>query len=323
MNVQVRLPGTEHWTSKGDVKLFIWNKVAGDPAKTRGTILFVHGSSMASQPTFDLEVPGRPDSSAMEYFARQGYDCWCVDMEGYGRSTKDRDNNAPIAQGADGRQPVIRACTVARPTPMWCRPSAERRQAFVHHEGIDEAQPRVFERRREPPDNLESVGLPRLDGALVGAHHEIELHREKAARPGVFERVFEHGAADARSLGIRRCHVAAVGHVSAAAHLVRLEKVGAENPLRFFSDEDVMAFALPVFQRIAPAHVSREGIGLSCADHRLQDGPDRVAIVGSRASNHRHGSLCRMGSIRGSTDTYSSKVARNVTGAEGRRRHAR
>ena len=27
MNVQVRLPGTEHWTNKGDVKLFLWNKV--------------------------------------------------------------------------------------------------------------------------------------------------------------------------------------------------------------------------------------------------------------------------------------------------------
>lgn len=101
MNVQVRMPGTEHWTAKGDVKLFMWNKVAGDPAKTKGTILFVHGSSMASQPTFDLDVPGRPDSSAMEYFARQGYDAWCVDMEGYGRSTKDRDNNAPISFGAD------------------------------------------------------------------------------------------------------------------------------------------------------------------------------------------------------------------------------
>src|SRR3954465_10093718 len=101
MNVQVRLQGTEHWTNKGDVKLFLWNKVAGDPAKTKGTILFVHGSSMASQPTFDLDVPGRPDSSTMEYFAKQGYDCWCVDMEGYGRSTKDRDNNAPISYGAD------------------------------------------------------------------------------------------------------------------------------------------------------------------------------------------------------------------------------
>jgi len=54
---------------------------------------------MASQPTFDLQVPGR--TSAMDYFARRGFDCWSVDMEGYGRSTKDRDNNAPIAQGAD------------------------------------------------------------------------------------------------------------------------------------------------------------------------------------------------------------------------------
>jgi pimeloyl-ACP methyl ester carboxylesterase len=37
----------------------------------------------------------------MDFFARRGYDTWCVDMEGYGRSTKTRDNNAPIAYGAD------------------------------------------------------------------------------------------------------------------------------------------------------------------------------------------------------------------------------
>ena len=56
---------------------------------------------MASQPTFDLQVPGRADSSAMDYFAARGFDTWCVDMEGYGRSTKTRDNNAPISYGAD------------------------------------------------------------------------------------------------------------------------------------------------------------------------------------------------------------------------------
>jgi pimeloyl-ACP methyl ester carboxylesterase len=101
MNEQARLTGTEHWTHKGDVRLFLWNKCAVDPGQSAGTILFVHGSSMASQPTFDLHVPGRPDSSAMEWFARHGYDCWSVDMEGYGRSTKTRDNNAPISHGAD------------------------------------------------------------------------------------------------------------------------------------------------------------------------------------------------------------------------------
>jgi pimeloyl-ACP methyl ester carboxylesterase len=94
--------GEEHWTNKGDdVRLFLWEKYAGDPSGPAGTILFVHGSSMASQPTFDLQVPGRTDSSAMDYFARRGFDTWCVDMEGYGRSDKHRDINCDIANGAD------------------------------------------------------------------------------------------------------------------------------------------------------------------------------------------------------------------------------
>jgi pimeloyl-ACP methyl ester carboxylesterase len=94
--------GEEHWTTKdGNVKLFLFEKCTGDPKISAGTILFVHGSSMAAQPTFDLQVEGRLDSSVMDWFARRGFDCWCVDMEGYGRSTKDRDNNAPIAQGAE------------------------------------------------------------------------------------------------------------------------------------------------------------------------------------------------------------------------------
>jgi pimeloyl-ACP methyl ester carboxylesterase len=68
------------------VRLFLWEKAAGASPGPRGTVLFVHGSSMASQPTFDLQVSGRSDSSAMDCFARLGYDTWCVDMEGYGRS---------------------------------------------------------------------------------------------------------------------------------------------------------------------------------------------------------------------------------------------
>lgn len=95
------ITGQEHWTRKGDVRLFLWEKSAGKPEGKRGTVLFVHGSSMASQPTFDLQVPGRPHSSAMDWFAQQGYDTWCVDMEGYGRSDKQRDIYFDIANGAD------------------------------------------------------------------------------------------------------------------------------------------------------------------------------------------------------------------------------
>jgi pimeloyl-ACP methyl ester carboxylesterase len=100
MTKPVAVAGQEHWTNRGDVRLFLWEKRATGPEKA-GTILFVHGSSMASQPTFDLQVPGRTDSSVMDWFARRGFDTWSVDMEGYGRSTKDRDNNAPISYGAD------------------------------------------------------------------------------------------------------------------------------------------------------------------------------------------------------------------------------
>jgi pimeloyl-ACP methyl ester carboxylesterase len=101
MTAEPRITGREHWTHKGPVRLFLWEKAAGTAPGPLGTLLFVHGSSMGSQPTFDLQVPGRADSSAMDHFARLGYDTWCVDMEGYGRSDKHRDNNANIAMGAE------------------------------------------------------------------------------------------------------------------------------------------------------------------------------------------------------------------------------
>jgi pimeloyl-ACP methyl ester carboxylesterase len=98
------ITGQDHWTSKstpdGDVRLFMYEKYAGSP-DGKPAVLFVHGSSMASQPTFDLKVPGRPDSSVMDWFAQRGFVCWCVDMEGYGRSAKHRDIYCDISNGAD------------------------------------------------------------------------------------------------------------------------------------------------------------------------------------------------------------------------------
>ena len=100
--------GTEHATTKlaggAKVKLFLWRKRLRNPAAgegRQGTILFVHGSSISSTPTFDLQVPGRPELSAMDWFARKGYDTWCVDCEGYGRSDKSRPINADVSSGAD------------------------------------------------------------------------------------------------------------------------------------------------------------------------------------------------------------------------------
>ena len=164
------LKGEEHWTTKdGGARLFLFEKCIGDPAKSKGTILFVHGSSMASQPTFDLQVPGRPDSSAMDHFARRGFDCWCVDMEGYGRSTKDRDNNAPIGMGADDCYAAalyIEKLRGPRPLLVYGISSgalraalfAERHPAMVARLALDamvwtgEGSPTLAERKKKLPD---------------------------------------------------------------------------------------------------------------------------------------------------------------------------
>src|SRR5580765_5534536 len=104
MDKATQVFGVEHWTQKqtsdGAVRLFLWEKYVDSPAD-KPAVLFVNGSSMALQPTFDLTVPGRPDSSVMDWFAARGYDTWCMDHEGYGRSDKKRPINCDIPNGAD------------------------------------------------------------------------------------------------------------------------------------------------------------------------------------------------------------------------------
>jgi pimeloyl-ACP methyl ester carboxylesterase len=181
MNEMTTVKGQEHWTAKGDVKLFLWEKCAGDPAKSKATILFVHGSSMASTPTFDLQVPGRV--SAMDHFARLGYDCWCVDMEGYGRSTKTRDNNAPISQGADdcfAAATYIQSLRGKKPLLVYGISSgalraalfAERHPEMVARLALDafvwtgEGSPTLEQRRKKLPEFLASNRRP-IDKAFV------------------------------------------------------------------------------------------------------------------------------------------------------------
>ncbi len=113
MRPEEDVTGEEHWTGKGDARIFLYEKYLDRPSGDVGTIVFVHGSSMASQPTFDLRVEGRPYSSAMNWFALKGFDAWCVDMEGYGRSSKDRDSHFMISDGADD---LKAACDYIRET---------------------------------------------------------------------------------------------------------------------------------------------------------------------------------------------------------------
>jgi pimeloyl-ACP methyl ester carboxylesterase len=171
------IQGQEHWTSKGDAKLFLWEKRAPGGAKN-GTILFVHGSSMASQPTFDLHVPGRPDSSAMDYFVAHGFDTWCMDMEGYGRSTKDRGLDATISEGADdlkaGTDYIFKTRNHTGPLLVYGissgalraalfaqrHPNRVRRLALDAHVWTGEGSPTLAERRKKLPEFLKTKRRP-------------------------------------------------------------------------------------------------------------------------------------------------------------------
>jgi pimeloyl-ACP methyl ester carboxylesterase len=92
--------GREHTTTVKGQKLFLWEKRhTAEPFL--GTILFVHGSSMAATPGFDLQAPGTDYVSAFDWFAAKGFDCWTVDHRGYGRSYKGPEFLATIAEGAE------------------------------------------------------------------------------------------------------------------------------------------------------------------------------------------------------------------------------
>jgi pimeloyl-ACP methyl ester carboxylesterase len=105
----------------------------------------------------------------MEWFAKRGYDTWCVDMEGYGRSTKDRDNKADVAQGADdllAAATYIQKTRGKRPMHVYGISSgalraalfAQRNPALVGRLALDamvwtgEGSPTLAERRKKLPE---------------------------------------------------------------------------------------------------------------------------------------------------------------------------
>jgi len=178
-----KISGQEHWTTKGDVRLFLWEKRAAGTQPARGTVLFVHGSSMASQPTFDLQVPGRPHSSAMEFFAERGFDTWCMDMEGYGRSDKKRDINCDIANGADDLSVATEYIIKTRGTPSFLtygissgalraalfaqrHPERVKRLALDAFVWTGEGSPTLAERRKKLPE-FQSRNRRPIDRAFV------------------------------------------------------------------------------------------------------------------------------------------------------------
>ncbi len=92
--------------SEPGIEIFVRNKRPTNLSKytPERTLLFVHGSTYPAHTGFDIPLGGQ---SWMEYIASRGYDVYCLDVRGYGRSTRPKamdepaQNNPPVARTPD------------------------------------------------------------------------------------------------------------------------------------------------------------------------------------------------------------------------------
>ena len=114
----------EYWADKGGVKLNLWRKRVGAPQpgeKPLPILFLVHGSSNSTRSSYDLSVPGKGEYSLMNVMAREGYDVWTMDHDGYGYSGSS-GNNSDIASGVEdlkAAMPVIAKETGQRKMHMY------------------------------------------------------------------------------------------------------------------------------------------------------------------------------------------------------------
>jgi pimeloyl-ACP methyl ester carboxylesterase len=85
-----------------EVSIYLRNKrhsktEVGNPERT---LLFVHGATYPSSVTFDFVAGGY---SWMDSLARAGYDCWLMDLRGYGRSERPPE----MAQAPEINGPIV------------------------------------------------------------------------------------------------------------------------------------------------------------------------------------------------------------------------
>ena len=88
--------------SEPGIDIFVRNKRPANLAKytPERTLLFVHGSTYPAHTGFDMPLGGQ---SWMEYIASRGYDVYCLDVRGYGRSTRPKAMDEPAAEQSAGR----------------------------------------------------------------------------------------------------------------------------------------------------------------------------------------------------------------------------
>jgi pimeloyl-ACP methyl ester carboxylesterase len=89
-------------TGDDGISIFLRNKrLPGIPlGRAERTLLFVHGATYPSTATFDFQAGGY---SWMDTLAEAGFDCWLMDIRGYGRSERPIE----MAQAPEANGPIV------------------------------------------------------------------------------------------------------------------------------------------------------------------------------------------------------------------------
>jgi pimeloyl-ACP methyl ester carboxylesterase len=165
----------EHWAAKGDVQLYLYRKrLAG--AQQRPVLFLVHGSSFSGRGGFDLQVPGHPDYSFMDAFARLGFDVWTLDHENYGRSSKTA-SNSDIRSGVEDLKAAI---------PLVQATTGRTRLMFY---GQSSGAIRLGVFAMERPDDVDRIVLDAFTWTGEGApeimkrREQVETYKARSYRP--------------------------------------------------------------------------------------------------------------------------------------------
>ena len=172
----IHIQGNEHWTKKGDAKLFLWEKRAPGGQERHRAVRARLVDGLAA----DLRPAGAGPAAFVGdgIFRRARLRHLVVDMEGYGRSTKDRGIDATIADGADdlkaGTDYIFKTRNHTGPLLVYGissgalraalfaqrHPNRVRRLALDAHVWTGEGSPTLAERKKKLPEFLKTKRRP-------------------------------------------------------------------------------------------------------------------------------------------------------------------
>ena len=171
------------------VQLYVEEKVLSRPssAPSRGPVLFVHGATYPSDPDFDLQYK---DYSWMEFLARQGFDVYAMDMEGYGKSSRPWPMNDPCNLSRSDQRLLV-----PRVLPAVCPPSYPSVLTTNRSDWADVDAVVDFIRERTGAQRLDLIGWSQ-GGTRTGGY--AAMHPEKVKKLVAFAPAYSRSSGAAQ-----------------------------------------------------------------------------------------------------------------------------